>query len=338
MPNAIRFEVHHPTRARRARLHAAPPRRAGKRPEPSTPRRLSRILVATDGTAALEGAVTVAGLLARRHHATVDVVSVLPRWGESPPAHEFLAITGELLEERLASVIPQGQRALGNGTPSWTIRLIDSSSIVDSIAETARTEGHDLIVTGNRGGWITRWLRRPTALAVAQRGSVPVLVVPQSVSTLPARAVVGVDGTDADLAIATSTVGVLAESAAVHLVHVDSAEASAAYGPADAEDTAGRAMRFTELEKALADSGIAAVNGSVLRGEPAERLTGYAKWANADLIAPGDPQPATIADRVSGGTTRRILRAFDGYVLLRGTGNVSPHQDSRIRRAWTVAT
>ena len=124
MPNATQFEVHHPNSARRARPHAAPPHRAGKRSEPSTSRRLSRILVATDGTAALEGAVTVAGLLARRHHATVDVVSVLPRWGESPPAHEFLDITGELLEERLASVIPQGQRALGNGTPSWTIRLI----------------------------------------------------------------------------------------------------------------------------------------------------------------------------------------------------------------------
>ena len=319
MPNAIRFEVHHPTRARRARLHAAPTRRAGKRPEPSTTRRLSRILVATDGTAASEGAVTVAGLLARRHHATVDVVSVLPRWGESPPAHEFLPITGELLEERLASVIPQGQRALGNGTPSWTIRLIDSSSIVDSIAETARTEGHDLIVTGNKGGWITRWLRRPTALAVAQRSSVPVLAVPESVSTLPARAVVGVDGTGADLALATSTIGVLAESAAVHLVHVDSAETPPAYGPADAEDTVGWAMRFAELEKALADSGIAAVKRGVLRGEPTARLTAYAKRANADLIALGDPHPATIADRVSGGTRRRILRAFDGFVLLRGT-------------------
>lgn len=28
MPSAIQFEVHHSTRARRARLHAAPPRRA----------------------------------------------------------------------------------------------------------------------------------------------------------------------------------------------------------------------------------------------------------------------------------------------------------------------
>ncbi len=338
MPNAIRFEVHHAARAGRARAHAAQIRSVAKRPESRTTRRLSRILVATDGTAASEGAVTVAGLLARRHHATVDVVSVLPRWGESPPAPEFLAITGELLEERLASVLPQGQRALGNGTPFWTIRLIDSSSIVDSIAETARTGGHDLIVTGNRRGWITRWLRRPTALAVAQRSGVAVLVVPRSASTLPARAIVGVDGRDADVAIATSTIGVLAESAAVHLVHVDGVEAPAAYGPADAEDTVGWAVRFTEIEKALTHSGIAAVKRRVLRGEPAARLTAYAERANADLIAVGDRQPATVADRVSHGTRRRILRAFDGFVLLRGTGNVSPRHDYRIRKGWAVTS
>ena len=128
MPNAIRFEVHHPTRAKPARLLAAPPRRIGNRLVASSPQRLSRILVATDGTAASEGAVIVAGLLARRHHATVDVLSVLPRWGESPPADEFLTITGELLGERLASVIPQGQRARGNAAPGWAIRVIDSSS------------------------------------------------------------------------------------------------------------------------------------------------------------------------------------------------------------------
>ena len=45
--------------------------------------------------------------------------------------------------------------------------------------------------------------------------------------------------------------------------------------------------RFTELEKALADSGIAAVNRGVLRGDPTASLTAYAKRTNADLIALG---------------------------------------------------
>ena len=319
MPNAIQFEVHPPSRARRARLHAGPAHRAGERPEPSRSSRLSRILVATDGTAASEGAVIAAGLLARRHHASVDVVSVLPRWGEPPPDHAFLDVTGELLEERLASVIPQGQRAFGGGTPFWTIRVIDSSSTVDSIVEIARTEGHDLIVTGNRRGWITRWLRRPTALAVAQRSSVPVLVVPHSVSTLPARAVIGVDGTDLDFAIATSMVDVVAEGATVHLVHVDT-ETPVAERTEDRECGAGVSVKFAELERAIADSGIDRVISAVLRGrDPVARLVGYTKGVQADLVVAGIRSPATIAERVSGGVGGRLLRSADGCVLLRGT-------------------
>jgi len=322
VPNAIRFEVHHPARIRRARLHSAPPHHAGERSGPNPSQRLSRILVATDGTAASEGAVIVAGLLARRHHSSVDVVSVLPRWGEPPPNHEFLGITGELLEERLASVIPQGQRALGRATPSWTIRVIDSSNVVDSIAEIARTEGHDLVVTGNRRGWVTRWLRRPTALAVAQRSSVPVLVVPPSVSTLPGRAVVGAGGTGIDVTSAATAFSVLAESAAVHLVHVDGTEAAVAREAVDPYSSVRWSVRFADLERAIADSGIADVSRVILRGsEPASRLVAYTKGVNADLVVVGTRPPATIVARVAHGVAGRALRAADGCVLLCGTEN-----------------
>ena len=316
MPNAIQFEVHDPTRARRERLHV-PPRRAGKPSEPSLSRRLSRILVATDGTAASEGAVIAAGLLARRHHATVDVVSVLPRWGQPPPDRELLHLTAELLEERLAAVIPQGERGLGNAASPWAIRVIDSSSTVDSIAETARREGHDLIVAGNRRSWITRWFRRPTALAVAQRSSVPVLVVPRRVSTLPTRAVVGVEGTDVDLTIATTTARVLAEGATVHLVHVATTEAPVARETEGPEFGVEWTARFAALKRAIADSGITEVNGIVLRGgEAAARLVAYAEGVNADLVVSGNWEPATIGDRVSGGIGSRILRASERFVLL----------------------
>jgi nucleotide-binding universal stress UspA family protein len=322
MPNAIQFEVHSPARVRRARLHVAPPRRAGERSEPTTSRRLSRILVATDGTPASEGAVIVAGLLARRHHASVDVVSVLPRWGDPPPHHEFLDITGELLKERLASVIPQGERALGNATPFWAIRVIDSSNIVDSIAETAQTGRYDLVVTGNRRGWVTRWLRRPTALAVAQRSSVPVLVVPESVSALPERAVVGVGGTGIDVTSAATVFSVLAERADVHLVHVDSTEAVVAPEAVDPYSGVGWSVRFADLERAIADSGIADVNRVVLRGsDPSSRLVAYAKGVNADLVVVGTRPPATIAERVARGVAGRALRAADGCVLLCGNAN-----------------
>lgn len=286
--------------------------------EPGAARRLSRILVATDGTAASEGAMIVAGLLAHRHHAGVDVVSVLPRWGQPPPAPEFLAITGELLEERLASVIPQGKRTLGTA-PRWAIRVIDSSSVVETIVETARREGHDLIITGTRRSGITRWLRSPTALAVAQRSHIPVLAVPPSVSTLPARAVVGIEGTSFDLTSAATAVGVLAEGAVVHLVHVDTTEAPLAWGTEDRAFSARVAAKFADLARVSADAGVASVKRVVLRGrEPAARLVAYGEGINADLVVAGARPPTTIAERISGGVSGRVLRAADGCVLLCG--------------------
>jgi nucleotide-binding universal stress UspA family protein len=319
MPNVIRFDVHDAPRQRWARVHGAP-LRAGKRSEPGAPRRLSRILVATDGTAASEGAVIVAGLLARRHRGTVDVVSVLPRWGQPPPQDDFLGITRELTEERLATVIPQGRRALESGETSWTVRVIDSTSVVDGIVEAARRAGHDLIVTGSGRGWLRHWFRRPTGLRVAERSSVPVLVIPPSVSTLPARAVVRVEGADVDFAAATSALGVLGGSSAdLYLVHVDGSAVPAALETERTGSTAGWALRFTELERAIADSGADGVNRVVLRGgEPSARLAAYANGVNADLVVAGVRPPVTIAERFSGAGSR-ILRAADGCVLLCGT-------------------
>jgi nucleotide-binding universal stress UspA family protein len=325
MPNAIHFEVHAPTRARPAPRGTVTSRRTAERPTPQG-LRLSRILVATDGTAASDGAMIVAGLLARRHNATVDVVSVLPRWGQSPPEREFLDITAELLEERLAAVIPQGKRAIGDATAPWTIKVIDSSSTVDSIAETARREGHDLIITGNtrRGGWITRWLRRPTGLAVAQRSDVPVLVVPQWASALPTRAVVSVQGTDVDPHAAATLAAVLADDAAIHLVHVDSAADPGTREHDGAESGVEWAAKFAALERSVADLGVAGmtgVTGVVLRGgEPAARLVSYAEGISADVIVAGTDR-RTIADRVSGDAGGRVLRAADRFVLLNGTHN-----------------
>jgi nucleotide-binding universal stress UspA family protein len=317
MSNTYLLPVEQTNPAARAGLLSMPPPDVGQAAE--TPRaspRLRRILVATDGAAASEGALTVAGLLARRDGAVIDVVSVLPRWGPPPAVHEFLDMTGELLNSRLARVFPQGERALGDSGTRWTVNVIDGGSVVESIVEAAEVQGHDLIVTGRGRGWVDRWLRRPTALAVAQHSAIPVLVVPPSVTALPTRAVVSVDGTDADSSIATAAVGVLAESAALHLVH-------GGPGAADAERSVGWARRLASLERALNRLGPAAVERVVVRaGEPAAGLLAYAETIGADLIAVGARQPATtLRDRVIGGISRQVLRAADSCVLLCGAAS-----------------
>jgi nucleotide-binding universal stress UspA family protein len=297
MPGSHTFAPRHSSPEPAVGLRALPPPRhagqaaeVGRRDAP----RLRRILVATDGTAASQGALVVAGLLARRDGAAVDVVSVLPRWGPPAPVHEFLGITGELLTSRLARVIPQSESALGGGRTLWTVRLIDSTSIVSSIAEAAEAGGHDLIVTGRRRGWIDRLLRRPTALAVAYRAPVPVLAVPERVTALPTQAVVGTDGTEADLPVAPAAVGILEEPATVHLVHAGTEDPSA------------------------------------VDGKPASRLVTHAKAIGADLIAMRVRPPESLGDRVLGGVSRQVLRSADGSVLLWGPrASAGPQEETQ---------
>ena len=214
-----------------------------------TRRRLRRILAATDGTPASEGALTLSGLLAQRDGAVVEVLSVLERLGAPVPVHEFVDITGELMAERLSRVIAQAESAFGD----WK-------------------------------GW--------------------------TVTTLPTRAVVGIDCGEAALYAARSTVQLLDVPATVHLVHVR---------PVEAPHDVGYAPLFERFERELHGSELAHIERRVLRGgKPAERLLAYAGREQADLIAVGSHRPTSLADRLLGGVSWRILRAAHCCVLLSG--------------------
>ena len=157
-------------------------------------RALRRILVATDGTAASRGALTVARLLARRDGAVIDVVCVLPPWSPPPNAREFRRAIGDPMAARLTRVLRQCHRTLGN--VAWTVRPLEGG-VAAGIGDMASAGGHDLVVVGlpRRGvdAWVDRLLRPPTALGVARRTDVPVLAVPATAAALPTRAVAGME-------------------------------------------------------------------------------------------------------------------------------------------------
>jgi nucleotide-binding universal stress UspA family protein len=137
-----------------------------------------------------------------------------------------------------------------------------------------------------------------------------VLAVPPSITTLPARAVVGIDRGEAALSAARSTVQLLDVPATVHLVHVR---------PVEAPHDVGYAPLFERFERELHGSELAHIERRVLRGgKPAERLLAYAGREQADLIAVGSHRPTSLADRLLGGVSWRILRAAQCCVLLSG--------------------
>ncbi|HEU4566002.1 MAG TPA: universal stress protein [Gemmatimonadaceae bacterium] len=232
-------------------------RRAAARP------RLRRILVATDGTERSRGALAVAAALAGRDGAVVEVVSHLPRWGPPPPVHDFLDMTGELLTNRLQRVIPQGEHAFG-GRARWSVRLVDGGALAPRIAEVAEAGGHDLIVTGRRDGGVARWLRRPTALAIARATAIPVLAVPAHVTRPPARAVVATGGAGDDLAAARAAARVVAEESGVHLAQSRAVEESVARWAEGAELIALGIQRAPSLEARIVRRIFRAADGCVL--------------------------------------------------------------------------
>jgi nucleotide-binding universal stress UspA family protein len=299
-------------------LDLPPPLRTEQ--QDGTRRRLRRILAATDGTPASDAALRLSGLLAQRDGAAVEVLSVLERRGAPAPVHEFVDITGELMSYRLSHVIPQAESAFGDWK-GWTVRIIDASH-TSTVGEVAEAEGYDLVVAGLRRGWMRRLLR-PTALRLAHHSRVPVLAVPPSVTALPTRALVGVDRDEAALSAARATARLLDGTATAHLVHVRTARA-----PHDA----GYAPLFERFVQEFDAADLAGIERRVLRGgEPAERLLAYSDRVQADLIAVGSHRPTSLADRLLGCVSWRILRAAHCCVLLSGRAGALSAESSEPR-------
>src|SRR5688500_11182475 len=89
---------------------------------PSLRRRVRRVLVATDGTSASAGALSVADQLARRDGARVDVVSVIKLWDHPVPPEELSGETAEAAGQRLSRVLPQIRGAFG-ASGKWRLRI-----------------------------------------------------------------------------------------------------------------------------------------------------------------------------------------------------------------------
>lgn len=249
---------------------------------------LRRILVAVDGTAASAGALRVAARLAWRHRSAIDVVSVLLRWGRLPDGSERFDTIGELLAARLERLLRLSEGILRR--VPWTLRISGDGDVATAIAAAARADRHDLIVTGSARHWTTRWLRRPTALAVARIAPVPVLAVPAEFDRLPSRAIVALNGREPDLDAVFAAADVLEERGVV-------------YGLANAPSSPGDPPPGLALDGA--------------------RLTESAHIVEAELVAcelrPAAQREARSVERA----VRRVMHTGAHCVLLSGPGAVS---------------
>lgn len=253
----------------------------------------------------------IARQLAQRDGAAVDVVNVLSRWGTPPPVHEYVDAVWELVTDRLARLVRQAETAFGD-FEDWSVGIVDATD-TSALATVAAEDGHDLVVVGLRRRLRDR-LRRPTALRVAQCAPVPVLAVPRSVTTLPTRALIGVDGGEAALSAIRATARLLDATAVVHLVRVRNG--------GDSHD-GGWSQLLERFARELQGSGRISIEGCELwGGEPAARLMEYAERMRADLIAVGSHGPGSMDQQRHHGVAWRMLRAARCCVLLSGGGGL----------------
>ncbi len=287
---------------------------------PSSPRTFTRILVATDGSSAADGAVKLADIVAARDGVPVAVLSVL-----DPEAR--LTIAGPLVEQverRFASL--RGQIGIVVGTrPRWD-GAIDIGPVGETICRVAGARGSDLTIVGSG---LHRRLRDPlpgkaTVRRIAELSSTPVLVVPSQVRSLPTRVMLALDFSRASIRAGCAAIRLMGTAGSVvHLVYVHTSsepfpgapiERDAAYG-------AGFAGFFDEVERELcAPPSVSFERSVVQRGDPVSELLAYGSANGIELIAVGNHGKATHECLHLGRVPAALLRFAQCTVLVSGTG------------------
>ena len=141
-----------------------------------------KILVTIDGSDPAKHAFDFGADLAERDGASLVVLTVVPNLPQYIAEEGELAYYPRLLDdiekfhEKLLAEAVQGLQSDHGGLKASTI--LRKGNPARNIVETAREEGVDLIVLGNRGTvGILSWMLGSTSRRVAEACTVPVLIV-----------------------------------------------------------------------------------------------------------------------------------------------------------------
>jgi nucleotide-binding universal stress UspA family protein len=269
------------------------------------------MLLASDGSAAMPAAITMAHLIATRTPSDVHVVtavepmpSVTPE-GNLPYTPEVDELRRDGLEarvlEQLTEFAPESSR--------WEARLVDGRPD-ETIVRTAHDAGAALIVLGlGEHGMVERWFGGETALRVLRISDVPVLAVAPTARTLPRRVLVATDFSQPSMRALRSAIPLMAPDATITLVHVVPRDISMGVWPAwdDAYERAVKAS-FDELRAGLDLPATMTLDERILCGEPARAILEEAEREHADLIVAGTHGHNAVAHALLGRTSTKLLR------------------------------
>lgn len=205
--------------------------------------------------------------------------------------------------------------------PVWT-RIAKFGDPADILADEAATTRAGLIILGTgRRGTVERIFRRPTAMRVIQKTTMPVVVVPRDAKP-PETVVVGVDFSPASMFACQAAAAMLCGRGTLHLVHV--APTIPLPGEVWSVDLTrwkidGTFDRMGEYDPYSGNAPGITTERVSLAGEIAPTLKRYARSVGAELIAVGS-HGYNLAQRTMLGSVSAALLARPAQaVLVTGT-------------------
>lgn len=278
----------------------------------SEPRRkFSILLLASDGSAAMDATIGMARLIAARDAAKVRVVTAVEPMPFVTPEGN-LPMVPEIEKGRRDALAKHVREQLTRCAPEsagWTVEQLDGRPDM-TIAGMARDVGADLIVLGlGEHGVIDRWFGGETALRVLRLATAPVLAVAPSATALPRRVVAAMDFSETSERALAAAMPLFGEGTKLTMAHVVPRDISMGVWPAwdDAYENAVRAS-FEELRKRIQIPSWVTAEDVILYGDPAQELLGQAERTQADLIVTGTHGHNIVVRTMLGRVSTKLIR------------------------------
>jgi nucleotide-binding universal stress UspA family protein len=289
------------------------------------------ILIASDGSPGSEGALGLGIALARAKQRRLEILTVmepLPLYGlgELPAIPQGYSLLQSLAAEDLRSAVTR-QIAKIDPEGSWPV-VAEIGPAAAAIVQHARKIGAELIIAGSGPHFATDWwLRSETALNVVRLAHLPVLLVPPLVREPPQSALAAVDFSEFSVHAARAVIPLLKEGGRLFLGHVmwapmetEALPSLAAYWTTY---RTGAIARLEALAAELRTSSGIQVETSVMTGDPAHELLGFASRLNVDLIAAGSHGHGYLSRVLMGSVSTRLIRGTRTAILIIPPATVS---------------
>lgn len=193
---------------------------------------INKILTPTDFSATAKAGVIYAIEFARRCHADLVLLHVLPSLGQ-PLAAAGLTRIMENVIEQTENKFKKLVRGLNAGGISLNYHITFGAGVGNAVEGFAEMHGIDLIIMSSKGAsGLTRVLLGSNAVSVINKSTVPVLLVPEHAPvSIPRELIYASDLTNLDNEVHLLLPFAQALNAAVKIVHVIAKDEAPRVGP-----------------------------------------------------------------------------------------------------------